>query len=34
MVFVGTVIVGFLCGGLVGATWAAVVAGVLGSLDA
>ena len=34
MVFVGTVIMGFLWGGLVGAAWGAVVAGVLVSLDA
>jgi hypothetical protein len=32
--FFGTVIVAFLWGGLVGATWGALVAGVLASLDA
>ena len=33
VVFLGTVVLGFLCGGLVGATWGAVVSGVLVSLD-
>jgi hypothetical protein len=34
VVFLGTVVVGFLWGGLVGTAWGLVVAGVLASLDA
>jgi hypothetical protein len=30
----GTVVVAFLCGGLVGIAWAALVGGVLAALDA